>query len=241
MEFSKNVMWLVIIGGFFYVIGQYVASQPARSQQEVEAGREIVVQGSAELLVKPDVARLSVSVQTGPQTSAPRALQLLTERALAVVAAITSGGVEEKDIKTTNLALHPQYDFLEGRQVLRGFEAMQTIQVTIRDLDNIGAVLAATTSAGANQAGDLQIEVDDPSELQQQAQELAIKDARESAEQLAKALGVSLGDVKSFADNSVNQPIFARAAVAELDSFGPAVPVGENVITSQVSVTFSIK
>ena len=242
---SKTLAKLIIIGGLFYLGGQYIASQPQRTEQEVQANREITVSGSGEVVARPDVARISLSVQTGPQATAASALEILATRFGSIVKAVENTGVEENDIKTTDLSVHPRYDYSDGRQELRGFEASETVEVTIRDLDSIVRVLAVATGEGVNQAGGLQLSVDDPDELQLEAQEQAIADARQKAEQLADALGVRLGRVKSFSSSGGDyraQPYaLETAALGEADLVAPPVPIGEQNITSNVSVTFEIR
>jgi uncharacterized protein YggE len=244
---ERLILFSVLLGGLLYVAGQYLASQPSRIQQEVEAKREISVQGTGEVQARPDVARLHLTVNSGPQPNAEAALTLLTNRFEAVVDALKPFSIKEEDVKTTNLAINPVYDFTEGRQTLRGFEASESIQVTIRDLEKIGDVLARTTAAGVSQAGGVNLEVDDPTKVQQEAQDKAIADAREKAEHLARQLDVNLGSVKNFSATSAlpPQPPFfeARALGQGGDAVagGPPVPTGTNTITSNVTLTYELR
>jgi uncharacterized protein len=237
----------VVIAGLLYVVGQYVASQPQRIEKEAEANREIAVQGRGEIIAKPDVAKLTLGVQTGPQPTAKAALDLLSSRFDGVVAAVKAAGVKDDDVKTTNLSINPVYDFSGGRQTIRGFEAAESIEVKIRDLGKIGEVLAKTTIEGVNQAGGVTFEIDDPEALQRQAREKAIESARANGEQLARALGVRLGRVKNFSSSTeppTGPPIFARAALESAgapDVAAPPVPTGTNEIVSTVTVTFEIR
>lgn len=239
--------WVVVIGlaGLFFVAGQYVASQPARVKQEVEAGREITVSGIGKALATPNVAKYSLSIATGPQTAAEAALARLSGRSEAVVKAIRGEGVEEKDITTTNLSINPIYDFPNGRQVLRGFEASQSLEVTIRDLKKIGTILSAATGEGVNAAGGLRFEVDDIEKVRTQAQEKAIVDARSKAEQLSRALGVGLGRVKTFSASADGQgpiPVFARAAEdVGIGGAVPEVPAGTQEIQANVTITYELR
>jgi uncharacterized protein YggE len=242
-----SLLVVIIVGGLFYLAGQYLASQPGRVSQEAEAAREITVSGHAEIETRPDVARLSLSVQTGPQATAEAALKLLSDRFDGVVNAVKGTGVKEEDIKATNLSVQPVYDFTDGRQTLRGFEASESIEVTIRDLDAIGEVLARSTVEGVNQAGGLNFTVDDPEKLQQEAQEAAIKDAHEKAGALARALDVRLGDVKNFSASGATPPgqplpFLARAEqAADKAITAPPVPSGTQTITADVSVTYELE
>lgn len=242
-----SLIAVVAIGGLFYLAGQYLASQPSRVSQEAEASREITVNGRAELDVRPDVARLTLGVQTGPQSTAEAALKILSDKFNGVVAAVEAAGVKEEDIKATNLSVQPIYDYTEGRQTLRGFEASESIEVTVRKLDTVGDVLARSTIEGVNQAGGLSFTVDDPEKLQQEAQKAAIEDAHQKARDLADALDVRLGDVKNFSASGVTPPgnpipFYSReTAAADKAIEAPPVPSGTQTITADVSVTYELR
>lgn len=245
---SGRPAWLlpaVIIGGLFYIAGQYVASQPQRIQKETEANREISVQGTGEVQSRPDVARLSLGVRISPQPTAAGALKLLTGKFNDVVAAVKKSGVKDEDIKTANLSLQPEYDYSNGQQTLKGFSASEAIEVKVRNLDKIGEILAAATVEGVNQAGALSFEVDQPEALQAEAQQKAIADARSKAEQLAKSLGVRLGDVKKFAATleAPNQPLmYSQADLKGLGGGeGVAVPPGSQETRAEVTITYSLR
>jgi uncharacterized protein YggE len=244
---STSWFTIIIIAGLFYLVGQYIASQPQRVSQEQEAEREISVQGRGEIQARPDIAEFTMGVQTGPQPSAEAAMKLLTERFNAVAEGLQQSGIKEEDIKTTNLSIQPIYDFLEGRQSLRGFEASENVTVKIRDLATIGDVLARATSQGINQASGISFTIDDPSTLQLEAQTAAIKDARDKAEELAKVLGVSLGRVKGFNASAAGKepPVFFDAqlerAQAGSAGAGPTVPSGSQEIISEVTITYELR
>ena len=240
----RNPSWvgLVVVAGLFYLMGQYIASQPQRIQQESAAQREINVQGKGEVIAKPDVARLSLGVQIDTPPSAKHALELLTQKFSAVVQALKTAGIKEADIKTTNVAVNPVYDF-QGTQTLKGFGASETVEVTIRDLDKVGDVLAQATAQGVNQAGGVSFEVDDPTALQEEVQSKAIQDAEQKAKRLSKLLGVSLGPVKAFKVDeapTLPGPVPMRAGAAE-GVGGPPVPAGTQSITTTVTVTYELR
>lgn len=240
-------MWgIVVLAGLFYVGGQYVASEPQRIEQEVEANREITVSGRGEVTARPDIATITVGVTTGRQKTAAAAMDLLAERINAVVASVQKEGIEEKDIKTTDLSVNPLYDFTDGQRRETGFEATESVQVKIRNLDSIGDVVSSATSQGANQTGGISFAIDEPESLQLAAQEKAIENARNNAEQLAKALDVKLGRVKSFSasiDSPEGPPVFARAELGSLaldEVASPEVLSGSQDVHATVSVTFEL-
>lgn len=244
-QIERLVIPAVIIGGIFYLGGQYIASNPAREQQVVESGREITVTGQAELSVTPDIAKVTVGLTTQPLVSAEVALDQLAQSFTKVVDAVEGVGIDEKDVKTTNFSVSPQYDYTDGRQTLRGFIASEQVVVTVRDLEKIGEVISVATSTGANQIGGINFSVDDEESVRAQAEEQAIEQAREKAERIAKALGATLGDVKTYhvdqGGSSVN-PVFSKElALGGDDAAVPPVPAGTNDVTVSATITFQLK
>lgn len=239
------VLAVVVVGGIFYMLGQYIASQPQRVQQETEAKREIAVQGQGEVEARPNVATVTLGVQTGPQTSAKIALDLLTQKFNAVVKAVKGLDVKDEDIKTTNLSVNPVYDYSNGRQTVRGFEASESITVKIRDLDAIGQVVAVSTAEGVNQVGGVTFEIDDPAAVEAEARAKAIADARQNAQALAKELDVNLGRVKAFSAtrDTPPGPVFEKATLEAVggDAAAPVVPAGSTTVSAQVTITYELR
>ncbi len=226
--------------------GQYVASQPQRIQQEVEAGREIQIQGYGEIEARPNIGHVRVGVTIESQSTAENALRLLSEKFDRIVKAVEGVGVAEEDITTTDFQINPQYDYSDGRQILRGFGASETVQIKVRDLDTISDVIAKATAEGSNQVGGVTFESEEQTELEKRAQEVAIADARQKAQELARALGVQLGKVKFFSASPTQPPVqpYLLESVAKDtggDLPGPPIRPGSQTVTSTVTVTYEIK
>ena len=115
--------------------------------------------------------------------------------------------------------------------------------MTIRKIDDLGKILDAAVTAGANNIYGVSFSVDDPSPYQQQARAAAVKDAQDKAGQLAKAGGLSLGKIVWISEGTVSpQPLF-RAAAAPVGLGAGSVPVetGQMDITVSVDVRFSVQ
>lgn len=234
--------WLlpVVLAGAFYLVGQYMYGQYASP-----ITHDLTVSGVGELETKPDIARITLGVTTGPQTTAKQANDLLSQKVTAVLTAVEAAGVAKDDIKTTNLSINPIYDYPDGRQILRGFDANEQVEIKIRNLDNVGNIISRTTTEGVNQVGGIAFTVDKPEELQKQAEAKAIENAKEKAENLAKTLGVRLKGIK-FYSSSVAVPgspePFLRTDLGGAGG-GGSVPVssGTQTITANVNITYEIK
>lgn len=237
-------MGLVVVGGIFYLAGQYLASAPQRTEQEQKAEREITVRGTGEVKATPDVAEISFGVTTGRMPTAEASVAALTEKFSQVAAVLKEMGIAEKDIETTNLSTHPVYNYRNESQTIDGYESSENVTVTIRETDKVGEIVARVTAAGVNQTGNINFKIDDPANLESKAREEAINDARENAEELVAALGVKLGRVKKFeVVDGMNPPQLFRASALEVDGLGsgPPVPAGEEEIVATVQVTYELK
>lgn len=245
--FLRPPMWLplivVILAGGAYIAGKYVET---RNQNVVT----ISVQGEGKVTAAPDIASLSFGVQTGRQPTADGAMKMLTEDMTKIIDAVKKAGVEEKDITTQYLNLNPAYDWQDGKQVSRGFEATESLTVKVRDLDKISDVLDAAVKAGANQAGSVSFTIDDPKVLQAQARAKAITDAQAQAEVLAKNLGVTLGALQGFSENGNGMPpimYMDRAMSAKgiggggPEMVAPPIPAGDQDVIINVNMVYRVR
>ncbi len=233
----------VIIGGVFYLTGK---------NMEVTAPQQnpatISVFADAKVSAAPDIAQLSFGVATGRQPTAKAAIALVTKNMTAILAAVKKTGVAEKDIVTQSFWLNPVYDYSNGTQVPRGFEANQSLSVKVRDLDKVGDVLTAATNAGANQAGSISFSIDKTDDLKAETRAMAIEKAQAKALVLAKALGMSLGRLTAFNEDSNYGgpvPMYARGmgggGDAKMEQVGVPLPAGEQDIVSNVTLTYELR
>mgnify|MGYP000079536493 CR=1 FL=1 len=221
----------------------------------VAATNTISVSGEGEVFAVPDIAEFSFSVVEENDT-VTEAQKIAAQRINSILDFLKKSNIEETDIKTTNYNVYPRYDYVQkdcvnnfcppGERVLKGFEVNQSISVKVRDTKEAGDVLAGIGELGATNISGLNFTIDDEEDLQKQARKSAIEDAQKKAKQLAKDLNVKLVRVVSFSESG-DQPYyksFAFAEVATLDAVGggaPEIPVGENKITSNVSITYEIR
>ena len=226
----------------------------------VTATNTITVSGEGEVFAVPDTATFSVTVQEEAK-EVKDAQSVATKKSNDIVAYLKAQGIDEKDIQTTDYSVYPQYDYLQaevcregycppGRQALRGFQVSQTLTVKVRDTEKAGGLLSGVGSLGASSVSGLSFELDksDQSAKEAEARGKAIDDAREKAEALAKQLGVSLVRIVGFSENG-NYPMYYAKAEMSMATDGrggapapaPEIPVGENKITSNVSVTYEIR
>lgn len=205
-----------------------------------QTGNTITVSGTGDVFAKPDLVLTTFSVVTEAKTVA-EALSQNSEKMNGVINFIKSQGIEEKDLKTVNFNISPRYEWRnEGtKRVLVGYEVQQSLQIKIRVLEKIGAIIEGATVAGANQAGDLQFTIDKEDELKSQAREEAIKQAKEKAEELAGQLGIKLVKIISFSESGYRD--YAPISFGLEKAAAPKIETGENKIEVTVSIIYEIR
>jgi uncharacterized protein YggE len=160
------------------------------------------------------------------------------------MAAVKEHGVEERDIQTAYFSVYPEMDYREGGSgEVVGYRASSSLNVTVRDITKVGDILDQATAAGANNISGVSFTVDDSDPIEDQARQEAIDDAYRRANDLARLMGVSLGDVISISEviGGGPVPLAAERAVGMGGGGGGGIAPGELEITSQVQVTYSIQ
>ncbi len=213
----------------------------------IPATNTITVTGTGDAYAIPDVATFSFSVTENAKTVSDAQTQATTKINLALKT-VRDAGIEDKDIQTTNYSINPHYDYQKNNPVLTGYDVSETITVKIRNLDNAGTLFASIGSLQVENINGLDFSVDKPDTIQTQARAIAITDAKSKADTLANQLGVHLVRVVNFSeDNGSVYPRPMMYGVADAVSasskmmVAPEVPVGQQKVTDNVSVTYEIQ
>jgi len=201
----------------------------------------ISVSGEGKVVAKPDIGKVSLSVISDAATVAA-AQKDNTDKMNKITQVMKDTGVKEDDLKTTSYSIMPRYQYSAGRSDIIGYEALQTLDIKVRDLTKVGDILSKAAAAGANQVGSLSFTFDNPETLQSQARQEAIIQARQKAGDLAKGLGVSLGKITSFNESSAGQPVpmYANDARGMGGGVAPQIQTGQNEIIIDVNLTYEI-
>lgn len=210
-----------------------------------ETPHTINVTGNGIAYGKPDTAVAQVGVQTR-NADAGKAVEDNTTKMNALMAALKSLGIEDKDIQTSNFSVYTnqKYDN-NGQPTEIEYIADNTVTITVRDISKIGDVLGQAVAAGANNIYGINFTVSDHSALEADARAKAMADAKARADQLAQAAGVTLDKpmtITEFTSGPIPYPVDVRAADVAVQG-GSAVPVsgGQVQVQLQVTVTYIIK
>jgi uncharacterized protein YggE len=244
----STVLVIILTIGILAVLGTVVAKNLKGYEYigKPTAERDTIsISGEGKVTGIPDIATIGVGLITEKPdvASAQKENTLKMNRLIENLKAL---GVEDKDIQTSYYNIYPQYDWPNGKQVLRGYQVNQGVSIKIRNLSKIGDILAAAGEGGANQVSGLTFNIDDPEKLRQDARIKALQNAKEKAEALAVVAGVKLGKVVSFSEYS-ETPTASYKAMEGLGIGGggevpaPSVETGSMDIVVNVTVSYEIK
>lgn len=204
----------------------------------------VTVTGDARLSVEPDTAMVTISVVT-QNPSAIEAQQGNAARTTAVIAAVKAAAGAGAEIKTSGYALIPQRVYKQNEPpTITGYEARNSVNVTLSDLTRVGPVIDAAAKAGANNIDGVSFTLRQDRNARNRALAESTRGAMEKATTLAQTLGGRLVRVVSVSEGGTTprpmiyaqQDSFARTASVET----PIEP-GTLDVTAFVQLTAEIE
>jgi uncharacterized protein YggE len=222
-------------------------ASPALAQSpNVSTPNSIVTQGEAILKRAPDRAWVSVSTETRDPKAA-EARRRNADAMTAVQSALKAAGVSSSAIRTTGFSVTPEFDWNDGRSILRGYVARNQVEVRVDDLDRLSAVLDAV-NAPKNVAISVtgpRFDLKDERSVRNEALKAAVEDALSRAEAIASGAKRTVGPILRIEEqNALSMPPrpmpMMRMAAAEAQSSTPVNP-GEIEVAAQVTLTVEIR
>jgi len=214
----------------------------------------ITVDATAEAFASPDIAEISFSARSEDKELSNAQADIEQKISLALQS-IKDLGILEKDIKTTYYSAYPRYEYGKaicqiyrcdsGERALIGYEATQSINVIIRDLDNVSKVIALLGSSQVTDIYGPNFRIENEDDLKNQTRKEAIEKANLKAKDLAKSLGVKIIGVESFSEGGGG--LYERGVMMNVvedksaPTISPTIPQGENKIISTVYITFKVR
>jgi len=211
-----SVCVLVILSSAYTATGQ-------RSPQTVtspNSSTRILVTGDAIVRAQPDTAIISIAVVTQNRSALAAQQQnaTLSERVIAAVRAAAGAGAE---VQTGGYSIQPQRVYRENQPpTITGYEARNSITVTMSDLTRVGTVIDAASQAGANSIDGIAFTLRRDRPARNQALTDATREAVSKAQTLAQALG---GRVVRIVE------------VQEAGTFRPPIPISAGVLSRGVA------
>jgi uncharacterized protein YggE len=234
----RSTLWLAVVLTF----SACGAPRAAVTTPEGEA-HGIVVTGRGEVDVPPDVAVVSIGVDVRRPTVA-EAREVAARAQTGVIEALRRAGVGDADVRTTELAIQPDYEHTPVGRRLLGYTARNVVEARVRDLDRVQRAIDDAVAAGGDETrlDGLRFELDDPAAARRRARAEAIEAARADAEQIASSLGVRLGEpiaVEEVGGGGPQPMMMARMEAAQPAAETPIEP-GSTRVTVEVRVRWAM-
>lgn len=222
-----------------------VQSGGAGSANESRNLARVLVAGDSIVQAQPDTAILAISVVT-QATRALDAQQDNAKKSEAVVRTLKSAAGTGAEIKTTGYSLQPQRIYRENQPpTITGYEARNTVMVTISDLTKVGPLIDAAAQAGANDVGGISFTLRKDRPARDEALVQATREAVAKAQVIAQALGGRVVRIVEVQEEGTvrPRPVF-QAEMGDMKTMAMArtpIEVGTLEITSRVQLIAEVE
>ncbi len=212
-----------------------------------DASTGITVSGTGEVTVPPDTGFFDTGVQVRANTVA-EARDGAARAAEAVLAALKSGGVDARDIQTTGLHIQPEYDYSEGKAqpTITGYLVINTITVKVRKIDTTSRLIDEAIAAGGDSTvlNSVRFGLENDDAAIEQARDLAMKDAKKKADQLAALSGMKAGEPLAISEVQGQQPLLpldgTLFSTGQRGGGGTPIETGSGKVIVNVTVRYAI-
>ncbi len=221
------------------------ATTIAASQGDSRSLTRVLVTGNSIVQAQPDTAILNISVVTQAR-AALDAQQQNANKSDAVVRALKSAAGAGAEIKTSGYSLQPQRVYKENQPPsIVGYEARNSVTVTLADLTKVGAVIDAASQAGANDVAGISFTLRKDRPAHDQALADATREAVSKAQVIATALGGRVVRIVEVQEEGFERPrpVYAESAQLMRAQAGAPTPieVGTLDISSRVQLIAEVE
>lgn len=201
--------------------------------------------GEASAAADAAVLRLGAVIDDKDASTAQARVNEVMQAALKVLKELN---LPKMNIKTAGLSLQPVYDHQERpiantRPRLIGYRAHNTLQIEIGDLTQVGRVIDAAVTTGANQVESLSFQLKDDQQARKRALIGAVEEARAKAEVIAETMGIRIRGVREVIEGGVHviQPRMELAQARFAPNQSTPVEPGDVKVEAAVTVHYSLE
>ncbi len=241
------LVFFLILFGFTKLLGPIPFST-----NNIQSYEGFTVSGEGKVNATPDSATVTVGV-TAKAPTQQEAQNLLNGNINKVIASIKALGVADKDIKTDNYNIYPEYGDVRIMPIapapptdengITGYNANTNITISLGDPALADKVIDASTASGANQVGGVNYQVKDKENAMNEARVMAVADAKKKAEAAAKSAGFRLGKITNYSESEGGGypvPYMAKAEDARGGDIPTQTQPGEDELVMTVTISYEI-
>jgi uncharacterized protein YggE len=208
----------------------------------------IAVSGSGTVTASPDRAYIHLYFKHLAATT-EQARHVVSTSVRSALQILAAEQVIDTNIKTVSLSYGIENYYKEGALVYAGQRAEQTVIVTIDDINNNPAKLAAILDkmAGIDTLSTvaLAFDIKEKTALFRQSRDLAFQKALDKAEHYARLAGKKLQGIQSITEER-RSPLLVQsntfsASAASSDEGSTNIPTGEQEISTTINVVYTLE
>lgn len=212
-------------------------------------GPHVATSGIGSVDVIPDMATLTISV-TAQAKETSTAKDQADQGVAKYYEFLTNYGIDKKDVNSANIQIYPEYDYSSkissnSAGKLKGYRAIRSVQVSLRDLNKLNALLDGALKAGLTDISSIELGSSQAEVHQLEARKKAMVDATSRAKELAEGFNAKLGPIYSINYRVVNvQPVMRNyAAVGKMsnEAVGQTYQQSNITFSDNVDVVFDIQ
>src|SRR5262245_17268446 len=191
----------VALGSLALATGLLAASGARAAERDPPPERTVSVSATGSVAAEPDLATISTGVVSEADT-AREALTRNTATMAKVIDGLKALAISAQDIRTTAVNVEPRYrDAKDQAPSVVGYQVINQVRITARQLQRLGEVLDHVVSLGVNQIGGIAFEVSKAEELKDEARQAAMANALRRAKLYAASAGAEIGQVLTISED----------------------------------------
>ena len=206
----------------------------------------VMITGDSLVQAQPDTAIITVSVIT-QNRQALAAQQDNAAKTDAVMRALKAAAGAGAEIKTSGYSVQPQRVYKENQPpTITGYEARNSVTVTLNDLTKVGSVIDAAAQSGANDVSGISFTLRQDRPARDRALSEATREAVSKAQVIASALGGRVVRIVEVQEEGFQQrppvPIYqTETYMAKRADVATPIEVGTLDISSRVQVIAEVE
>ncbi|WP_062352937.1 SIMPL domain-containing protein [Bacillus kwashiorkori] len=202
---------------------------------------ELTVIGEGTVMAPPDEAIINIGILSESKNlqQAQQENSMISQR---VINSLRQLGIHEKDLQTSEYRIENVYDYVQGKQIFRGYEVRHILEVKVADIRLVGIVVDTAVANGANMIYHIRFTISTREEKYNQALSIAVVNARQKAFVIGKAIGVQIQsipfEISELRDGSPIIP-FQTYSLEKVAAATTPIQTGQLEIKATISAKFT--
>lgn len=190
----KKTILTLLLCTFITITSQF--ADAAQTQQIKKEAGYISLNGSKEIEVEPNIAKITFAVEnTGNDAQkATTENNTISNNIITALKQITNS--KDDVIKTTNFSVRPVYATQGGKRTIKNYTATNSVTVETKDISKVSKLIDTAISSGSNRVNGLSYGFEGEKKVCTDLYPELIKDLKNQANILAIAAGTAVDGLK---------------------------------------------